>query len=75
MLGATIIEFKKVSPTASYLLLPYLAWSTYAAALTASIYKLNPKVNLIVVILLSIASPDQAEPDSDENKTNSCTGG
>lgn len=43
VLGATIIEFKKVSPTASYLLLPYLAWSTYAAALTASIYKLNPK--------------------------------
>lgn len=47
VLGATIIEFKKVSPTASYLLLPYLAWSTYAAALTASIYKLNPKVKLI----------------------------
>lgn len=44
VLGATIIEFKKVSPTAAYLLLPYLAWTTYATALTASIYQKNPKV-------------------------------
>jgi benzodiazapine receptor len=43
VLGATIIEFNKVSPTASYLLLPYLAWSSYATALTASIYKKNPQ--------------------------------
>lgn len=43
VLGATIIEFNKVSPTASYLLLPYLAWTSYATALTASIYKKNPQ--------------------------------
>lgn len=42
VLGATIVEFNKVSPTASYLLLPYLAWSSYATALTANIYQNNP---------------------------------
>lgn len=46
VLGATIVEFHKVSPTASYLLLPYLAWSSYATALTANIYQNNPGVNL-----------------------------
>ena len=44
VLGATIVQFNKVSPTASYLLLPYLAWTSYATALTASIYKKNPQV-------------------------------
>jgi benzodiazapine receptor len=43
VLGATIVQFNKVSPTASYLLLPYLAWTSYATALTASIYKKNPQ--------------------------------
>jgi benzodiazapine receptor len=43
VLGATIVQFHKVSPTASYLLLPYLAWTTFATALTADIYKRNPR--------------------------------
>lgn len=46
VLSATIVQFYKVDPTAAYLLLPYLAWSTYAAALTINIYKHNPQVRL-----------------------------
>ena len=36
VLTATIVEFHKVKPEAAYLLLPYLAWTSYAAALTVS---------------------------------------
>ena len=36
VLTATIVEFQKVKPEAAYLLLPYLAWTSYAAALTVS---------------------------------------
>lgn len=38
----TILSFRKVSPPAALLLLPYLAWVTYASALNISIYFLNP---------------------------------
>lgn len=41
VLGATIVEFKKVDPTAAYLLLPYLGWSTFATALTYNIWTKN----------------------------------
>lgn len=37
----TIIEFKKYSKTASYLLIPYILWVTFATILTISIYVLN----------------------------------
>jgi tryptophan-rich sensory protein len=41
VLGATIVEFRKVDPTAAYLLLPYLGWSTFATALTYNIWTNN----------------------------------
>jgi len=37
----TIIYFYKVKKTASYLLIPYLAWVTFAAILNLSIHILN----------------------------------
>lgn len=37
----TYVLFKKIEPKTSYLLLPYLAWTTFAAILTFSIYYLN----------------------------------
>jgi tryptophan-rich sensory protein len=51
MLTATIVSFHEVSPTAAYLLVPYYGWSLFAAGLTLSIYKKNPKV--IAPLLLS----------------------
>lgn len=42
VLTATMVSFHKVSPTAAYALVPYFLWSSYAAALTGSIYKRNP---------------------------------
>ena len=38
---ATLIAFWKVSPLAGGLMLPYLAWVTYASALNYSIFRLN----------------------------------
>lgn len=38
----TMIWFAKLSPTASWLLLPYLCWVSFATVLTAAIWKLNP---------------------------------
>jgi benzodiazapine receptor len=43
VVAATIVEFHKVEPLAAQLMLPYLAWSTYAAALTANIWQQNPR--------------------------------
>ncbi|HSA95972.1 MAG TPA: TspO/MBR family protein [Acidobacteriota bacterium] len=37
----TILLFRKISPAAAYLLLPYILWVSFAAALNASIYLLN----------------------------------
>ncbi|KAK9845835.1 hypothetical protein WJX81_003848 [Elliptochloris bilobata] len=42
VLTATMVSFHKVSPAAAYALGPYFLWSSYAAALTASIYRHNP---------------------------------
>jgi tryptophan-rich sensory protein len=39
---ATSIEFWKTAPAAGWLLLPYLIWVSYAAALNFSIWRLNP---------------------------------
>ena len=44
VLTATVVEFHKVSPEASYLLLPYLGWTTFAGVLTLDIWKRNPQV-------------------------------
>lgn len=38
----TIIKFHKISKTASYLLIPYLLWVTFATILNLSIVLLNP---------------------------------
>lgn len=37
----TYVLFKRIEPKTGYLLLPYLAWTTFAALLTFSIYYLN----------------------------------
>jgi len=40
----TIVDFWRIRPLAGALLLPYLAWVTYAAALNLAVWQLNPKV-------------------------------
>ena len=42
LIAATVLLFWRVSRLAAALLLPYLAWVTFAAALTLSIWQLNP---------------------------------
>lgn len=44
MIVATLIAFWRVSPLASFLLLPYLLWVSFAAALNFSIWQLNLSV-------------------------------
>lgn len=39
---ATILAFWRLRPLAGALLLPYLAWVTFAAALTVSVWRRNP---------------------------------
>jgi len=39
---ATIVSFHRVVPAAALVLIPYLLWVSYAAALNFSIWKLNP---------------------------------
>jgi len=39
---ATVIAFRRVSRTAGLLLLPYLVWVAFAAALSWSVWRLNP---------------------------------
>jgi benzodiazapine receptor len=40
----TMIAFYRVRPSAGLLLIPYLAWVTFAAALTASLWRLNSQL-------------------------------
>ena len=40
-LGATVVAFWRVRPLAGLLLLPYLAWVSFAAALNVAIWRLN----------------------------------
>lgn len=42
VLIATIVEFFKRDRLAAWMLVPYLAWVSFASLLTASIYHLNP---------------------------------
>ncbi len=39
---ATIERFYRVEPLAAYLLIPYIAWTTFATYLTAAYWYLNP---------------------------------
>ena len=41
-LAATVICFFRVSPRAGTLLLPYLAWVSFASVLNFTIWRLNP---------------------------------
>lgn len=41
---ATIGAFRRVSPTAAALLLPYLLWVSFASVLTFAMWRLNPGV-------------------------------
>ncbi|MEW5765297.1 MAG: TspO/MBR family protein [Acidobacteriota bacterium] len=41
--AATALAFFRVRRAAGMLLLPYLAWLTYAAALNAALWRLNPR--------------------------------
>jgi tryptophan-rich sensory protein len=38
----TVVAFRRVRPVAGALLLPYLAWVTFAAALTCAVWRANP---------------------------------
>jgi tryptophan-rich sensory protein len=42
LIAATIASFQRLHSIAAYLLYPYLAWVTFAAALTFALWRLNP---------------------------------
>jgi translocator protein len=44
LIVATVLAFWRVKPLAGALLLPYLAWVSFAAALTFSIWRQNPQL-------------------------------
>lgn len=44
MVACTVFAFWRVRPLAGALLLPYLAWISYAAALNYAIWQLNPQL-------------------------------
>lgn len=44
LIATTIAAFWRIVPLAGALMLPYLAWVTYATALTYAIWKLNPEI-------------------------------
>ena len=44
LIVATAVSFRRVNALAAVLLLPYLAWVTFASALTFSTWRLNPNL-------------------------------
>ena len=42
LIVATVVSFRRLSAIAAYLLYPYLAWTTFASALTFAVWRLNP---------------------------------
>lgn len=44
LIVATIVSFQRINMLAAILLYPYLAWSSFASALTFIIWRLNPDV-------------------------------
>jgi tryptophan-rich sensory protein len=44
LIVATVVAFWRLNVLAAVLLLPYLAWVTFAAALTFAVWQLNPDV-------------------------------
>jgi len=41
---ATMVSFWRIRPLAGVLLIPYLLWVSFAAALNLSLWRLNPQV-------------------------------
>ena len=41
-IAATIVTFRKISMPAAWLLVPYLAWVSFASGLNFAIWRLNP---------------------------------
>ncbi|MDY6946657.1 MAG: TspO/MBR family protein [Pseudomonadota bacterium] len=44
LLTATLVNFWRIRPLAGSLLIPYLVWVSFAAALNYSVWQLNPQV-------------------------------
>lgn len=44
LIAATLVAFRRIRPAAGALLVPYLAWVTFASALNAAVWQLNPGV-------------------------------
>jgi len=44
LIAATMYAFARIRPLAAWLLAPYLAWVTYAAALNGSVWLRNPQL-------------------------------
>jgi translocator protein len=44
LIAATLLLFWRVRPLAGVLLIPYLAWVSFAAALNYSVWQLNPNI-------------------------------
>ena len=44
LIVATIAAFRRLNTLAAVLLIPYLAWVTYATALTCAMWRLNPGI-------------------------------
>jgi tryptophan-rich sensory protein len=42
LIAATLISFRRLRPVAAWLLIPYLAWVTFAGVLSWVIWRLNP---------------------------------
>ena len=42
LIASTILAFWRLHRLAALLLVPYLAWVSFATALTASLWRLNP---------------------------------
>lgn len=45
---ATLVAFRRVKPTAAWLMLPYLAWLFFAATLNFAVDRLNPDAERLV---------------------------
>lgn len=44
LIASTIVEFWRIQRLAAFLMIPYLAWVTFAAALAYAIWQLNPTI-------------------------------
>lgn len=42
-IGVTTLQFAKLSPSAAWLMAPYLAWVTFASVLNGALARLNPR--------------------------------